>query len=128
MTWTVSVRRLTLGASVILLLVLQAGMAQQTSITTQAPSAPAQKAPQQLGSVNPENLTPLFRETATTKWLADHRVRAYGWLDGGYSYSSSGYGLLNVAPEPTRFGNEFLLNGDFVPTSTAGPTRLFCGR
>jgi hypothetical protein len=119
-------------------------MAQQTSISTQAPSAPAQKAPQQFGSVNPENLTPLFRETAATKWLADHRVRAYGWLDGGYSYSSSGYGLLNVAPEPTRFGNEFLLNGawmiverpadtknwswDFVPTSTADPTRLFCGR
>jgi hypothetical protein len=74
----------------------------------------AQKAPEQLGSVNPENLTPLFRETATTRWLAEHRVRAYGWLDGGYSYSSSGDGLLIVAPEPTRFGNEFLLNGAWM--------------
>src|ERR1035438_7861913 len=93
MTWTGSARRLAPGTCVILLLVLQAGMAQQTSISAKAPSAPAQKAPQQLGSVNPENLTPLFRETAATKWLAKHRVRAYGWLDGGYSYSSNGNGL-----------------------------------
>jgi hypothetical protein len=114
MAWTGSVRRLTYGICVILLLVIQTGMAQQTSSDTQTSFTAARKVPEQLGSVNPENLTPLFRETATTRWLAKHRVRAYGWLDGGYSYSSSGNGLLNVAPEPTRFGNEFLLNGAWM--------------
>jgi hypothetical protein len=92
---------------------IQPGMAQRVSGATQAPFASARKA-EQPGSVNPENLTPLFSKTATTQWLAEHRVRAYGWLDGGYSCSSSGDGLLNVAPQPTRFGNEFLLNGAWM--------------
>lgn len=65
-------------------------------------------------AVMPENLTPLFRENATTNWLAAHRVRAYGWVNGGYSKSSSGDGLLNVAPSPTRFSNEVLLNGAWL--------------
>jgi len=65
-------------------------------------------------SANPEDLTPVFRENAATHWLADKRIRAYGWVNGGYSESSSGYGLLNVAPSPTRFGDEFLLNGAWL--------------
>ncbi|WP_420236133.1 outer membrane beta-barrel protein [Telmatobacter bradus] len=65
-------------------------------------------------STNPEDLTPLFRENAVTHWLAGERVRAYGWVNGGYSEVSSNYGLLNVAPSPTRFGNEFLLNGAWI--------------
>jgi hypothetical protein len=106
--------QLVVGICAVFLIVIQPGMTQHVPGPTQTPSTSAQKAPEQLGSVNPENLTPLFRETATTQWLAEHRVRAYGWLDGGYSYSSSGDGLLNVAPEPTRFGNEFLLNGAWM--------------
>jgi len=105
---------LALGIGSMLLLAFRPGMAQQTSVAAQAPAASAPKTPVQYGSVNPENLAPLFRETAATKWLAEHRVRAYGWVDGGYSYSSSGDGLLNVAPEPTRFGDEFLLNGAWM--------------
>lgn len=65
-------------------------------------------------SANPEDLTPVFRENAATHWLADKRIRAYGWVNGGYSESSSGYGLLNVVPSPTRFGDEFLLNGAWL--------------
>jgi hypothetical protein len=106
--------RLALGICAAFLIAIQPGMAQHVSGATHAPFASAQKAPEQLGSVNPESLTPLFREAATTRWLAEHHVRAYGWLDGGYSYSSSGDGLLNVAPEPTRFGNEFLLSGAWM--------------
>jgi hypothetical protein len=105
---------LALGICAAFLIAIQPGTAQRVAGATQASSTSAQKTPDQFGSVNPENLTPLFRETATTQWLAEHRVRAYGWLDGGYSYSSSGDGLLNVAPEPTRFGNEFLLNGAWM--------------
>lgn len=106
--------RLALWICAVLLITIQPGMAQRVPGATRVPFASAQKAAEQPGSVNPENLTPLFRETAATQWLAEHHVRAYGWLDGGYSYSSSGDGLLNVAPEPTRFGNEFLLNGAWM--------------
>ena len=109
-----STRQITLEIFSVFLIATQSGIAQQAPSATRVPSMSAQKAPEQLGSVNPENLTPSFRETATTRWLKEHRVRAYGWLDGGYSYSSSGHGLLNVAPEPTRFGNEFLLNGAWM--------------
>ena len=118
-----STQRLALGICAVFLIAIQPGMAQLVPGATQAPSTSAQKAPEQLGSVNPENLTPLFRETATTRWLAEHRVRAYGWLDGGYSYSSSGDGLLNVAPEPTRFGNEFLLNGAWLIVERPADTK-----
>jgi len=118
-----STRRLALGFCAMSFFSIQPGMTQQVPSSTQAPSTSAQKAPEQFGSVNPENLTPLFRETATTHWLAEHRVRAYGWLDGGYSYSSSGDGLLNVAPEPTRFGNEFLLNGAWMIVERPADTK-----
>jgi len=37
-------------------------------------------------------------------------VRSFGWVEGGYSGSSSGPGLLSVQPRQNRFGNEFLLN------------------
>lgn len=40
----------------------------------------------------------------------DAEVQEYGWLDMGYSYSSAGTGLLAIAPDPNRFGREFLLN------------------
>ena len=36
--------------------------------------------------------------------------RLYGWLDAGYTYASTGHGLLTVEPRENRFGNEFLLN------------------
>ncbi len=96
------------------LIAMQPGIAQQASSTTEVLHSPAQKTLEKLGSVDPENLTPLFKETASTKWLAEHRLRAYGWVNGGFTYSSSGGGLLNVASEPNRFGNEFLLNGAWM--------------
>lgn len=120
---TRSTLQLTLEIGAMLLLAMRPGMALQTTGATQAIAASAQKAPEQLGSVNPENLTPLFPERAATQWLAEHRVRAYGWLDGGYSYSSSGSGLLNVAPEPTRFSNEFLLNGAWMIVERPADTK-----
>lgn len=67
-----------------------------------------------LGSVNPENLAPLFEGDAVSSWFARHRIRSYGWFDGGGTYSSSGDDLLSVAPEPNRYGNRFLLNGAWL--------------
>lgn len=42
--------------------------------------------------------------------LADERYRLFGWLNMGYTTSSSGSGPLSVQPRENRFGNEFLLN------------------
>lgn len=74
-----------------------------------------------LGPVNPEKLTrPLddLWSNAVTRWLTDEHIRLYGWVDGGYTYSSAGHGLLSIvdgrygtAPTPNRFGDEFILNG-----------------
>jgi len=40
----------------------------------------------------------------------------YGWVDGGFTYASTGYGLLIDATTPNRFGNEFLLNRAWLIT------------
>ncbi|MBI3406838.1 MAG: outer membrane beta-barrel protein [Planctomycetes bacterium] len=40
----------------------------------------------------------------------DSHFRVYGWLDSGYTSSTSGSGLLLVEPRMNRFGQEFLLN------------------
>ena len=37
-------------------------------------------------------------------------IRTYGWLEGGYTYASTGPGRLATEPRENRFGNEFLLN------------------
>jgi hypothetical protein len=37
-------------------------------------------------------------------------IKTYGWLDFGYTYSSSGHGPLSVEPRPNHFGDEFTLN------------------
>jgi Putative beta-barrel porin-2, OmpL-like. bbp2 len=43
-------------------------------------------------------------------WLGPAGIRAFGWVEGGYSGASTGSGLLSVEPRQNRFGNEFLLN------------------
>jgi hypothetical protein len=42
--------------------------------------------------------------------LSGRGMRTFGWVEGGYSGSSSGSGLLSVQPRQNRFGDEFLLN------------------
>jgi len=42
--------------------------------------------------------------------LEPRGMRAFGWIEGGYTGASSGRGLLSVEPRLNRFGNEFLLN------------------
>jgi hypothetical protein len=37
-------------------------------------------------------------------------LKLYGWLDAGYTYASTGPGLLTVEPRENRFGDEFLLS------------------
>jgi hypothetical protein len=42
--------------------------------------------------------------------FGDLGIRTFGWVEGGYSGSSAGSGLLSVQPRQNRFGNEYLLN------------------
>jgi hypothetical protein len=90
--------------------------AQQTveakTITELAPSMSELTKPPVLGSIPPENLPPLFPEL--TDWLKRERIRFYGWIEGGYTYSSAGDGLLASAPTPNHFGNEAILNGAWL--------------
>ena len=64
--------------------------------------------------VFPESLPPLLPKSQEQDWLHNQRMRLYGWLDGGYTYASTGDGLLPDAPSPNRFGNEFILNGAWL--------------
>jgi hypothetical protein len=48
--------------------------------------------------------------TALGGFLKESGTRVYGWLDMGYTYASTGPGLLSVEPRENRFGNEFLLS------------------
>jgi hypothetical protein len=64
--------------------------------------------------VFPEALPPLLPDSKVRNWLHKNRIRMYGWLDGGFTYASTGDGFLTDAPTPNRFGNEFLLNGAWL--------------
>jgi hypothetical protein len=61
--------------------------------------------------VFPEGLPPLLPDSKVRNWLHKNRIRMYGWIEGGFTYSATGDGSLTDAPSPNRFGNEFLLNG-----------------
>ncbi len=37
-------------------------------------------------------------------------LRLFGWVEGGYTYASTGDGLLSVEPRLNRFGDQYLLN------------------
>jgi hypothetical protein len=66
-----------------------------------------------LGPVLPENIQltqSLLSPNALTDWAAAHRLRFFGWVNGGYTWSSTGTGLLRVEPRENRFGDAFLLD------------------
>jgi hypothetical protein len=65
-----------------------------------------------LGPVLPENINlgSLIPPNKLTDWASAHNLRFFGWANGGYTWSSSGTGLLNVEPKENRFGDAFLLD------------------
>lgn len=65
-----------------------------------------------LGPVLPENLRLIERclDPKTVDWLHREHIRIFGWIDGGYTWSDTGDGLLSKATRPNRFGDEWLLN------------------
>ena len=42
--------------------------------------------------------------------LGDSGIRAFGWVEGGYTGASTGSGIVSVEPRLNRFGDNFLLN------------------
>ena len=68
---------------------------------------------QPLGPVLPQDIRlteSLIPPNAITNWGAAHRLRFFGWANGGYTGSSTGEGLLKVEPRANRFGDTWLLN------------------
>ena len=71
------------------------------------------KSTERLGPTLPEDIKlpeSFITNNALTNWGKAHRLRFFGWVDGGYTWSSAGSGLLNVEPRENRFGNAFLLD------------------
>jgi Putative beta-barrel porin-2, OmpL-like. bbp2 len=66
-----------------------------------------------LGPVLPEDIRLVgsaIPSNALTEWGSAHRLRFFGWANGGYTWSSSGTGLLRVEPRMNRFGDAWLLD------------------
>ena len=85
---------------------------QDSELTGRADSA-ADRAPF-ASEMTPETLVPLLPDDAATRALHAAHLRLYGWVDGGFTYSSAGNGELPEAPTPNRFGKEFSLNGAWL--------------
>ncbi len=80
---------------------------QETSIQASEGENPAQAQEPALGP------TPLDKVGILQKWIygedADKaKLKFSGWLDGDYTYRSTGHGENNIAPVMNRFGDEFL--------------------
>jgi len=75
--------------------------------------------------VNPEELKPIgssLLPDAVMDWAVGHRLRVFGWLTGGYTASSTGEGLLAIAPRANRFGDTWLVDqAAFVLQKTLDP-------
>jgi Putative beta-barrel porin-2, OmpL-like. bbp2 len=69
---------------------------------------------ERFGSAAPEDLPAVLPENDFTRWLNRKRVRVYGWLDGGFTYSSAGSGPLAIGPTPNRFGDQFDFNAAWL--------------
>lgn len=52
----------------------------------------------------------LMDQLGLANLFGDSGIRMFGWVEGGYTGSSSGSGLMSVEPRQNRYGNEFLLN------------------
>jgi hypothetical protein len=66
--------------------------------------------PPALGPTPILNVRILMDDLGLANLFGDSGIRAFGWIEGGYTASSSGSGLLATQPRQNRFGNEALLN------------------
>ena len=84
---------------------------QQTAATGQ----PEQKLGPTPSPATPPSLLMMFLQgTWEGDVLNSQQIRISGYVDGGYTYATSGPGHLSVAPLPNRFGDEFTFNQLFL--------------
>jgi Putative beta-barrel porin-2, OmpL-like. bbp2 len=62
----------------------------------------------------PEDQRPLLDSGAVSDWGQTHKLRSFGWLDGGFTSVSNASGLVAEAPTPNRFSNQFMLNAAWL--------------
>jgi len=85
----------------------------ETSAAADTPRPQPSESEIPLGPVLPENIKlteSLVSPNAVTDWAAAHRLRFFGWANGGYTWSSIGSGLLRVEPRENRFGDEWIVD------------------
>lgn len=82
-------------------------------LTTDALQSGPSESEVPLGPALPEQIKltgSLIPPNPIADWASEHRLRFFGWANGGYTWSSSGTGLLRVEPRENRFGDAFLLD------------------
>ncbi len=84
-------------------------LASRTAYDKPPDSEPSAK----LGPALPEDIRLIgtsFPPNAFTQWASRHRLRFFGWMNGGYTQASTGEGLLSVEPRANRFGDSWMFN------------------
>lgn len=66
--------------------------------------------PPRLGPTPVSDVGILMNELGLGRLFGDSGIRAFGWIEAGYTGASTGPGLLSVQPRQNRFGDEMLLN------------------
>ena len=71
---------------------------------------PEGPAPPRIGPTPVPDVRFLMDNLGLENVLGGTGIRAFGWVEGGFTGSSTGSGALAVQPRLNRFGNEFLMN------------------
>ena len=64
--------------------------------------------------IYPEDQRPLLGSGSVSDWARKHRIRSFGWLDGGFTSVSNASGLVAEAPTPNRFSDQFMLDAAWL--------------
>jgi Putative beta-barrel porin-2, OmpL-like. bbp2 len=75
----------------------------------------------------PEDQRPFLTDHPFTTWTREHRIRSFGWLDGGVSSMSNASGLVREAPTPNRFSNQLMLNSAWLAVERTRTLHLSWG-
>jgi hypothetical protein len=74
----------------------------------------------------PEDQRPHLVDTFTVR-ATEHKIRSFGWLDGGFSSMSNASGLVREAPTPNRFSDQVMLNAAWLALERTTTQRLSWG-
>jgi hypothetical protein len=78
-------------------------------------------------STYPEDQKPLLATGSASAWAQKHRLRSFGWLDGGFTSVTNASGLVAEAPTPNRFSDQFMLNAAWLAMERATTANLSWG-